>query len=98
MLFVFMIILAVIHTYYLTPLFSQDEIWIYGFGTNIVDGLIPYKDYNMVVTPFFPYLLSIIFRLFCFFRDLDALRFAHSTASAFHSYCSEDTIHRRHIE
>lgn len=59
-----LIIIAVTHTYYLTHLYSHDEIWIYGFSANIVDGLIPYKDFNMVITPLFPYLLSIILNLF----------------------------------
>ena len=59
-----MVALATAHSYYFTHLYSHDEIWIYGFGTNIVDGLIPYKDFNMVITPFFPYLLSIVLSIF----------------------------------
>lgn len=40
-------------------LVSSDEIWNYGFSYNIANGLIPYKDFNMVVTPFFPFLGSL---------------------------------------
>ena len=35
---------------------TYDEIWNYGFSYNISNGLIPYRDFNMVVTPFFPLL------------------------------------------
>lgn len=41
-----------------------DEIWCYGFSHNIYSGLIPYKDFNMIVTPFYAFLISIPFHLF----------------------------------
>ena len=34
----------------------HDEVWNYGFSYNIATGLIPYKDFNMVITPLFPIL------------------------------------------
>lgn len=40
-----------------------DEIWNYGFAYNISTGLIPYKDFNMIVTPLYPYLVSIFLKL-----------------------------------
>lgn len=63
-IFILLILVAVFHSYYLTHLYSHDEIWIYGFASNIVDGLIPYKDYNMVITPLFPYILALILKVF----------------------------------
>lgn len=59
-----LLLFAVFNSYYLTHLYSYDEIWIYGFGANILDGLIPYKDFSLVVPPFFPYLLSVVFGIF----------------------------------
>ena len=44
--------------------FDLDEIWIYGFMHSIYSGLIPYKDFNMVITPFFPMLFSLPFFIF----------------------------------
>lgn len=44
--------------------FDLDEIWNYGFMHNIYEGLIPYKDFNMVITPFFPFLFSLMFYVF----------------------------------
>ncbi len=44
--------------------FDLDEIWNYGFIHNIYMGRIPYKDFNMVITPFFPFLFSLPFHIF----------------------------------
>mgnify|MGYP003289028320 CR=1 FL=1 len=38
---------------------SLDEIWNYGFSYNIYNSLIPYKDFNMVMTPIYPMIMSI---------------------------------------
>ena len=48
---------------FLTPI-NADEIWNYGFAHNIYTGLIPYSDFNMVITPLFPFLMSLIFHIF----------------------------------
>ncbi|MBR3211275.1 MAG: hypothetical protein IKF71_05015 [Bacilli bacterium] len=42
---------------------QNDEIWNYGFAHNLYSGLIPYKDFNMVITPFYPFLMSLIFHM-----------------------------------
>lgn len=44
--------------------FVYDEIWNYGFSYNIATGLIPYKDFNMIITPLFPILGSIWMLIF----------------------------------
>ena len=41
-----------------------DEIWSYGFSHNIYSSLVPYKDFNIVVTPLYPFLISLVFHLF----------------------------------
>ena len=38
---------------------NLDEVWSYGFSYNIVNGLIPYKDFNMVITPFYSMLMAL---------------------------------------
>ena len=43
---------------------QNDEIWNYGFAHNIYSGLVPYKDFNMVVTPLYPFIMSLPFHLF----------------------------------
>ena len=43
---------------------QNDEIWNYGFAHNIYKGLIPYKDFNMVLTPLYSFIMSIPFHIF----------------------------------
>lgn len=43
---------------------NLDEVWNYGFAHNMYNGLIPYKDFNMVLTPLFPFLMSLPFYMF----------------------------------
>ena len=64
LIFILLIVIALVNNYYFTGMYCYDEIWNYGFGYNILSGLIPYKDFNMVITPLFPYLLSFIFKIF----------------------------------
>ena len=45
------------YLYYLAP-YNLDSVWNYGFGYNILHGLRPYLDFNMVITPFFPIILG----------------------------------------
>lgn len=59
-LFVFVVALVFLN---FVP-FDLDEIWNYGFMHNMYEGLIPYKDFNMVITPFFPFLFSLPFYIF----------------------------------
>ena len=41
-----------------------DEVWNYGFSYSIYNGLIPYKDFNMVITPLFPFLMAFFMLIF----------------------------------
>ena len=43
---------------------NLDEIWNYGFIHNIYNGLVPYKDFNMVITPFYPFIMSLPLYIF----------------------------------
>ena len=43
---------------------NVDEIWNYGFSVNMYRGLIPYLDFNMVLTPFYPFFMSLFFYIF----------------------------------
>lgn len=36
---------------------NLDEIWNFNFARNIANGLIPYKDLNMLQTPLLPFIL-----------------------------------------
>lgn len=41
-----------------------DEIWNFSFALNIKNGLIPYLDFNIITTPFLPFLCSIFLKIF----------------------------------
>lgn len=41
------------------PHIAADETWSYGFSYNMASGLVPYRDFNMIVPPFFSFLFSI---------------------------------------
>lgn len=41
-----------------------DELWNYNFARNVADGLIPYKDFNMVQTPLLPLIAGLILKIF----------------------------------
>ena len=58
LLFILLFIFFLIFNLTVNPL-NLDEIWSYGFSDNIVNGLIPYKDFNMVITPFYSILMAI---------------------------------------
>ena len=57
------IIITTLYFYFYSK-FTNDAAWNYGFAYNITKGLIPYKDYNMIITPLFPYLLSLLIFIF----------------------------------
>lgn len=46
-------------SYLFLPHVAADETWSYGFCYNMASGLVPYRDFNMIVPPFFPFLFSI---------------------------------------
>ena len=61
--FICLVILTTIYTYYIRPI-VDDELFNYGFAKNILEGLIPYKDFNMIIPPLFSYFLSFILAIF----------------------------------
>lgn len=43
---------------------NLDEIWIFNMARNIANGLLPYKDFNMITPPGLPILCGAILKLF----------------------------------
>jgi hypothetical protein len=43
------------------PLNDLDEIWNYNFARNVHDGLVPYKDFNMLQMPLFIVIVGAIY-------------------------------------
>lgn len=42
---------------------DNDLIWNYGFSYNIASNLIVYKDFNMVITPLYPFICGLVMKL-----------------------------------
>ena len=45
------------------PISDLDEIWNYNFAKNVADGRVPYRDFNMVITPMLSLLCGIILKI-----------------------------------
>lgn len=45
------------------PELSLDEVWNYGFCYNVLNGLVPYKDFNMIITPLYPYIGALFLKI-----------------------------------
>ena len=63
LLFLFFFIVTFLYNFFLLNS-NCDEIWNYGFSCNIANGLIPYKDFNMVVTPLFSFIGVLFIKIF----------------------------------
>lgn len=63
LLFVTLVSLTVLYTYKVRIL-VDDELFNYGFAKNIIDGLIPYKDFNMIIPPLFAYITALVLKVF----------------------------------
>lgn len=55
---IILVIIAILYSYYVRPV-VDDELFNYGFGKNILDGLVPYKDFNMIIPPLFSYITAL---------------------------------------
>ena len=54
------ILILIISSVISVKLTGGDEIWNYSFSNNFINGLIPYKDFNVIITPF-SFMFSSIF-------------------------------------
>lgn len=61
--FVFIFFVVLSFNLLCSPL-NLDEVWNYGFANNLYRGLVPYLDFNMVITPFYPFFMSLFFSFF----------------------------------
>ena len=62
LIFLVLIVATVVYTYYVR-IITDDELYNYGFAKNILTGLIPYKDFNMIIPPLFHYILAIFLKV-----------------------------------
>ncbi len=58
---------------FIQELSNLDEVWIYNFARCIHDGLLPYKEFSMIITPLFPMICSVFLHIFG--NEMVVLRF-----------------------
>lgn len=63
LIFLFIYILCFLYSFFISTLYN-DEIWNYGFSYNIASGLVPYRDFNMIVTPLYNFCASMFIKVF----------------------------------
>lgn len=47
----------------LKPISDLDELWNYNFARNVANGLIPYKDFNIIITPLISIICGLILKI-----------------------------------
>ncbi len=65
---------------FVQKLTSLDEMWIFNFARCICNGLLPYKDFSIIITPLFPMICAIFLKIFG--DEMLVLRFLEVTQSA----------------
>ena len=60
LIFLIFTIITFLYSFYIFNL-NNDEMWNYGFAHNIYQGLIPYKDFNMIIPPLFAFCIQPFF-------------------------------------
>ena len=61
--FLLLFVFAFCYTYFFRNVID-DELYNYGFAKSILDGRVPYVDFNMIIPPIFPYLLAFFLKIF----------------------------------
>lgn len=54
------------------PVDDLDELWNYNFARNVADGLVPYKDFSIIVTPLLSIICGLILKIT--FNELIVMR------------------------
>ena len=62
--YILFLLIAFLGIVLLRNLQNLDEIWNFNFARNIANGLLPYKDFNMLQTPLLSFILGGIFKIF----------------------------------
>ena len=62
-LFILLMTFTFCYTYF-CRIITDDELYNFGFAYNITNNLVPYRDFNMIILPLFPYILSFFITIF----------------------------------
>ena len=73
---------------------SLDEIWCFGFSRRIAEGLIPYRDFNLVPTPLFFFIGTLFSHSLMIYRIYGALVDAAVVALTFY-ICNKKQVNQQ---
>ena len=62
-LFIVAFVISFVYEFIIARL-GMDEVWCYGFAYNISKGLVPYRDFNMIITPLYSFAGSLFIKIF----------------------------------
>ena len=62
-LFIVAFVITFVYDFFIVRL-GMDEVWCYGFAYNISKGLVPYRDFNMIITPLYSFAGSLFIKIF----------------------------------
>ena len=61
----FLILLLIVSGHvFIQKLSDYDEVWVYNFARCISIGLLPYKDFSIIITPLFPMICGLFLKVF----------------------------------
>lgn len=61
-LFIVAFVISFVYEFFIARL-GMDEVWCYGFAYNISKGLVPYRDFNMIITPLYSFAGSLFIKI-----------------------------------
>ena len=92
-IFLFLLLFITFFAYYSYTITQLGPLWSYSFSFNISRGFIPYRDFNMIITPFYPLLFGFFMHFinssFVFFLILHAFL---STLIVYETYRKKEDI------
>ena len=62
-LFILLFTIIIFVVYMFSTFISIDEVWNFSFSYNIINGYLPYKDFNMIITPLYPLIIAVFLKL-----------------------------------
>ena len=72
----------------------MDEIWCFGFSRRIAEGYIPYRDYNIIITPLFFFIGALFSKSLAIYRLYGALVNAAIPVITYY-YCEKNEIDKQ---
>ena len=62
--YIFIVCIYIFFTVSIKQINNLDELWVYNAAKNISNGLLPYNDFNIIVTPFAYWILGLMLKIF----------------------------------